>query len=73
MDAATFTSTFERIKQQMEADYLPGSAVGAAAEGQAEMVTPAEYSAYQLGQIRKDIARIADALTVAVSRMNTRA
>lgn len=55
------TVTHERWKRRMESDFSPGSADHALAP-EHRMLNAVEYAAYQLGQISRNLARIADHL-----------
>lgn len=57
----------ERLKAHMRDDYLPSYPMGVPISPEIRMASAAEYSAHQLGQINRSLARIADVLEKKVS------
>lgn len=48
----------ERRKAMMEGDFNPGYTPEATPPAEARLVNAAEYAAYQLGQINRNLARL---------------
>ncbi len=55
----------ERRRAIMEGDFNPGYTPEHTPPAEARLVNAAEYAAYQLGQINRNLARLVDHLTKA--------
>jgi hypothetical protein len=51
-------ATRERVRADMEADFLPAPSPDTLSQGDRRLVNAAEYIAYHLGQIDKKIDRL---------------